>query len=53
MNLLPLPNQVARIKVTLAAQIAERAALMKRLQAAADAGDEGDDLARQIEEHVN
>lgn len=50
MNLLPLPNHAARIASTLAAQVAERASLMARLQAAADSGDEGDGLARQIDD---
>jgi hypothetical protein len=50
MNLLPLPNHAARITATLDAQAAERASLMRRLQAAADSGDEGDGLARQIDD---
>ena len=50
MNLLSLTNHAARIAATLDAQTAERASLMKRLQAAADSGDEGDGLARQIDD---
>lgn len=50
MNLLPLPNHARRIAATLAAQTAERTALMARLQAAADSGDEDDATARQLEE---
>lgn len=49
MSLLPMNNHVKRIGATLDAQIAERASLMARLQAAGDT-DEADNLARQIEE---
>jgi chromosome segregation ATPase len=45
-----MPNHPKRIRSKLDALIAERASLMERLQAAASTGDEGDALAKQIEE---